>query len=201
MATQFSLSREQFVSLLEKSLFPNPEGGPIGPPSAFVHSHPIHIGPKNPPDPPWGRSDVFHPGPIPWMFGPQPDPWRSGPSPDPWAAAAVTATVLEQPLQALQLAQLISNDEGERGIIIVGGKVQQIAEELCPTPPKFPWPWPRPHGLDAIELFAAGLTFQRAADSMLGAAVRKNLTEGADLLLQTGIERLQQGQKALGASA
>jgi hypothetical protein len=190
MAIQFSISREQFVSLLEKSLFPNPEA--IGPPSAFVHSHPIHIGPKNPPDPPWGRSDVFRPGPTPWSSGPQPDPW---------VAASFTAAVLEQPLQALQLAQLISNDEGERGIIIIGGKVQQIAEELCPTPPKFPWPWPRPHGLDAIELFAAGLTFQRAADSMLGAAVRKNLTEGADLLLQTGIERLQQGQKALGASA
>jgi hypothetical protein len=75
---------------------------------------------------------------------------------------------LEQPLQGLQLAQLISNSEAERGIIIIGGKVQQIAEELCPTPPKFPWPWPRPHGLDAVELFAAGLTFQRAADSMLG---------------------------------
>jgi hypothetical protein len=187
-SAELTLSSSAFARLLAGITYPNPDD------SGNSHHHWGPFGPGGPVIQPWMWAALnpqpLPPGPDPYAqlswaaLNPQPLP----PGPDPYRAAFTARAVIGRAAAQLDFADLLGDEQNERGIIIVSGKVMDIIEEWCGTP--IPGHrGPHPHG---IGLLAAGAQFQMAADTMRNSRLQSVFASAADKLFRAGLSRLQQ---------
>lgn len=139
------------------------------------------VGMPNPDDPgdpdnplgPWG----------PWgpVLGPLPDPWlrvqRLGPQPDPWRYG----------VQVVAANAALSGEQGASREII-GAQLRMLLEDWwCGNEPRWPFPWPKPRGLDLklrpIDVAVTGAAlYQTAAFLEQGDLATEFAKVGATLL-------------------
>jgi hypothetical protein len=183
---QISLTKTAFARLLDTVLYPNPDdtGDPHNPFGPF--------GPGGPVMQKWLWA-ALNPQPLP----PGPDPyarfsWASlnpqplPPGPDPYRTAFVARELIDRAMVQQQFIAVLGDEQSKRGIIIVGGQIQDIIDDWCGTRPH-KVPGPRPH---AIGLLAAGAQFQKAADTMSNNPLQSVFASAADQLFKTGLTRL-----------
>lgn len=215
-----NISREKLVSFVGQLLGgtsgnPNPDEprkpGPWDPVLRKVANR--IFGPE--PDP-WHR--IFGPQPDPWFsefalkqlisliaarrpelydvlhdrfnrvaLNPQPLPPR-------WA---FIAAFMEEAVDRLLLTQDVAdavNQEGERrGIIIVGGRIASLVDELCGNGIKIPIPHPKHttgNRLSGVELILAGAVVEQNAAAVAREDLRRELRDAAAKLIETGIARI-----------
>ncbi len=107
-----------------------------------------------------------------------------------FAQEAVDRAVLTQ-----EIADAM-NQTGERqGIIIVGGRLSDLVDELCGNNFKIKIPIPRPkHDTDemlsGLELLAAGAVFEQNAAITANEGLQKELRNAGAKLIETGIARV-----------
>ncbi len=156
-------------------------------------------------------------------LGPHPDPWRSGPFPDPWRIAGRHSATFDllasvalnpQPLPpresivievarqavdrftlAQEIADLTTDAGGERGIIIVGGKISQFVDDYCGTvfPKRFPIPPPKGTDDDRFsgtELILAGVQFLNGVQNTSNEGLRGEFQKAGERLVDEGLKRL-----------
>ena len=189
-----TLTGTAFARLLDSVLYPNPDdsGDPHNP-----------FGPYGPGGPVMQRWlwAALNPQPLP----PGPDPYASlnwaalnpqplPPGPDPYRAAFIARAVIGRAAAQADLADVLSNQQSERSIIIVGGKVSDIVDEWCGTPvPGHHGPGPH-----FVSLLAAGAQFQKAADTMRS-PLRSVFASAAEQLFKVGVQKLErQGERESG---
>jgi hypothetical protein len=181
---QITLTKTALANLLESVLYPNPEdpGDPNNP-----------FGPYGPGGPIMQRwmwaalnPQPLPPGPDPYAWvalNPQPLP----PGPDPYRSAFAARVVIDRAAAQHQFAEVLGEQQSERSIIIVSGKVRDIVDEWCGTPTPGHH-GPRPYG---VALLAAGAQFQKAADTMRDNPLQSVFASVAEQLFKTGLSRLQ----------
>ncbi|QAA80920.1 hypothetical protein EI546_03880 [Aequorivita sp. H23M31] len=149
----------------------------------------------------WGRLDwaALNPQPLPpksifadrfnWAsLNPQPLPPKS----------AVIVEFTEQVLDRIFLMQEIGdglNRTGqEQGIIIVSGKLDELVDELCPRPYKFPFPGPKrdlENGLPGLDLLRAAKVIRNRAEICSNNQLKEELLHAGRKLMEVGIDRLE----------
>ena len=183
---QITLTKTAFARLLDSVLYPNPDDtgdphnpfGPFGPGGpvmqrwmwAMLNPQPLPPGPD-----PYAR--------LSWIaLNPQPLP----PGPDPYRSAFAARALIDGAVMQQQFIELLGDEQSQRGIIIVGGRIQNVIDDWCGT--RVPGHHgPRPH---AIGLLAAGAQFQKAADTMSNNALQSVFASAAEQLFKTGLSRL-----------
>ncbi len=175
-----TLSATAFAGVLDAVLYPNPDdSGPLGPGGPVMqrwmwtalNPQPLPPGPD-----PYAR--------LGWIaLNPQPLP----PGPDPYRSAFAARSVIEGAAAQHQLAEILGNEQSQRSIIIVGGKVRDIVDEWCGTPVPG-HRGPRPH---AVALLAAGAQFQKAAGTMRNNPLQSVFASAAGQLFKTGLSRIE----------
>jgi hypothetical protein len=122
-------------------------------------------------------------------LNPQPLPPRAA------FLVAFTEEVIDRVLLMQEVADTI-NQTGERqGIIIVGGKLSLLVDELCGNNFKIRIPIPRPkHDTDdrlsGMELIVAGAVFEQNAATVAHEGLRQELRNAGAKLIETGIARM-----------
>jgi hypothetical protein len=182
-----TLTKAAFASALNASLYPNPDDpgdprnpfGPFGPGGpvmqrwlwAMLNPQPLPPGPD-----PYAR--------LSWSaLNPQPLP----PGPDPYRWASLARALVDRAIAQQQLVELLGDEQSQRSIIIVGGRVADVIDEWCGTPVPGHH-GPRPHG---VELLAAGAQLQKASDTMHNSSLQSVFTAAADKLFKTGLSRME----------
>lgn len=187
---KITLTRSAFASLLNGVLYPTEDdsGSPGGP-----------FGPYGPGGPVMQRLlwAALNPQPLP----PSPDPYMElswaalnpqplPPSPDPYRAAFAARAVITRAAAQYEMVEVLSDEQSERGIIIVSGRVNAIVDEWCGTPvPRQQGPRPHP-----LALLAAGVQFQKAADAMRNSRLQSVLANAAGKLFTAGLARMENAQ-------
>ncbi|MEO5769302.1 MAG: hypothetical protein ABIS92_13205 [Polyangia bacterium] len=136
-------------------------------------------------------TDAPHGGPILLSaLNPQPLPPKAH-------FAATLARVFADRMTVVQeVADLLPDVGGERGIIIVGGKLAAVIDELCGNSLrlKWPYPWPRPRWFgetfDGTELMAMGLQFHQAAGETGNRKLGQMFVDAAARLIEAGAGRM-----------
>jgi hypothetical protein len=114
-------------------------------------------------------------------------------------SAAFVAAFAEEAFDRILLMQEIAdaaNQTGElQSIIIVGGKVSQLVDELCGDRFKVKIPFPKPKHdegklLSGLELLAAGAIFAQNAGTVAHEGLRQELQNAGARLIETGIARM-----------
>jgi hypothetical protein len=167
------------------------------------HPEPWHLG-FGPSPQPWSPAMLFQViarrHPELWdLFGGNPLS-RVGLNPQPLPPKMVFAAALADELigragAAQELADWLPSQGEERGIIIVGGRVQQFIDDICGNDIKFrfPRPGPRPwwwrEELEGADLVAMGVRFEVAAgaNDVLGAT----FSQAGEKLIQAGLGRMR----------
>jgi hypothetical protein len=183
---QINLSKSAFARLLDSIFYPNPDdsGSPRGPFGPFGPGGPVSrllwaaLNPQPLPPGPDPYSDLA------WVaLNPQPLP----PAPDPYRAAFAARAVIIRAATQADFVELLGNRGSENGIIVVGGKVNDIVDEWCGTPvPGHHGPGPH-----FVSLFAAGAQFQQAADSMRNSALGSVFASAATKLFKTAMSQME----------
>jgi hypothetical protein len=159
---------------------------------------------------------VFGPFPEPWRWSSEsrrirnlahtiPSAWdginplesvalNPQPLPPRWAIALEFVRRAAERLVAIQeTADVItSNNGGERGIIVVGGKISELVEFVCGMPwRKWPIPDPNPDPrLSATELLLAGAELVNVSEMTTNERLGNELAEAGRKLIYEGLERL-----------
>ena len=156
------------------------------------------------------------------FFGPSPDPWRTeanlravlaflggghifsqaadelNPQPLPPRAlflAAFTQEVIDRVLLTQEIADTMNQTGEQHGIIIVGGRLAMLVDELCGNNFKIRIPIPRPkHDTDkllsALDLLTAGAVFEQNAATVANDGLRQELKNAGAKLVEAGIARM-----------
>lgn len=112
---------------------------------------------------------------------------------------ALAEEVISKALFMQEIADGMSTNGQERGIIIVGGFINKFVDDLCPDRPKIPFPkkkgpWPPEPDPDqrwqALELFVIGLQFQQQARTTSNEAFRKTFEEAGEKIISTALSRV-----------
>lgn len=90
---------------------------------------------------------------------------------------------------------MTNNAGSERGIIIVGGKVSQLVDDICGTVVFKKIPIPPPKGGDddkfsSRELILAGLQFLNGTGSTANEALQREFQNAGEKLIDEGMRRL-----------
>ena len=123
-------------------------------------------------------------------LNPQPLPPRAA------FAVAFARAVVERMTLVQEVADLLPNSGGERGIIIVGGHIAALTDELCGTGLRLKWPFPGPRPrwfaetVNGVDLLVIGLQFHHAVAESLNRALGQEFADAANQLIETGAGRL-----------
>ena len=203
MSESFTLTKAALVRLLDLTAFPNPDDphSPVGP-----YTRGSFVGFPNPDDPhspvgPYTRGwswAMLNPQPLPPIAGPRPEPQPLEPQPNPWRSAFRARMVIDQAIAAFRAAEMTSyEDQTSRGLDGARMSIRELVDEYCGNvPPRWPRPWPAPLTLEMpeygpIDLLAAGVQFQKAAELLTGNILYEEFSAAADQLLETGLSRLE----------
>jgi hypothetical protein len=120
------------------------------------------------------------------------------PQPLPPKAAFVIAFT-EEALDHVQLMQAVAdamNQTGaQQGIIIVGGKLASLVDELCGNNFKIKIPIPHPKhdsdkGLSGVDLVLAASVFEKTCSTVHNEHLQQELRSAAHKLIEVGLSRL-----------
>jgi hypothetical protein len=120
------------------------------------------------------------------------------PQPLPPKAAFIVAFT-EEAMDRILLMQEVAdalNQTGERqGIIIVGGKLASLVDELCGNNFKIKIPVPHPkhesdNRLSGLELITAGAVFEQISTTVANKELQEEMRNAAGKLIVTGISRI-----------
>jgi len=126
-------------------------------------------------------------------LNPQPLPPRAA------FLAAFAEEVVDRTLLMQEVADAMSqtgNQTGnQQGIIIVGGRLSLLVDELCGSNFKVKIPIPKPKGdqdelLSGLDLLTVGAVFEQNAATVANEDLRQQLRSGAAKLIETGIARM-----------
>jgi hypothetical protein len=120
------------------------------------------------------------------------------PQPLPPRAAFITAfteEMIDRTLLMQELADAMNQTGEQQGIIIVGGKLSMLVDELCGNNFKIRIPFPKPKRgegelLSGIELLAAGAVFEQNASTIGNEELRNEFRNAGARLIETGIARM-----------
>ena len=109
--------------------------------------------------------------------------------------AAFTQAVIDRVLLTQEIADAINQTGEQQGIIIVGGRLAMLVDELCGNNFKIKIPIPRPkHDTDkrlsGLDLLAAGAVFEQNAGFVTDAGLRQELSKAGAKLAEAGIARM-----------
>lgn len=129
-----------------------------------------------------GRFDIA-------ALNPQPLPPRAA------FLAAFAEEVIDRALLMQEIADAMSHQGDERGIIIVSGKLQLLVDELCGNNFKVKIPLPKPKRdeselLSGLELLTVSAVFQQNAAMVAHEGVRQELKNAGARLAEAGIARM-----------
>jgi hypothetical protein len=117
------------------------------------------------------------------------------PLPPRWAVAVEFVRLASDRIALIQeTADVINNTGGERGIIVVGGKISELIEFVCGNsfPRKIP-PAPGPGSdprLAGHELVLMGAEFVRSSKSVANEKLGREFAAAGERLINAGLERL-----------
>ncbi|MEO8072327.1 MAG: hypothetical protein ABI686_03680 [Acidobacteriota bacterium] len=122
-------------------------------------------------------------------LNPQPLPPRTA------FVAAFTEEVIDRVLLMQEVADAINQTGEQQGIIIVGGRLSLLVDELCGNNFKIKIPIPHPKHetddrLSGLELIVAGAICEQNAATVANESLRQELRNAGAKLLETGISRL-----------
>ena len=120
------------------------------------------------------------------------------PQPLPPRAAFLTAfteEVIDRALLMQEVADALNQTGEQQGIIIVGGRLSLLVDELCGNNFKVRIPFPKPrHGedefLSGLELLTVGAVFEQNAATVAHEGLRQELRNAGARLIETGIGRM-----------
>jgi hypothetical protein len=109
--------------------------------------------------------------------------------------AAFTEEVIDRSLLMQEVADAMNQTGEQQGIIIVGGRLSLLVDELCGNNFKVRIPFPKPKRgedelLSGIELLTVGAVFEQNAASVAHEGLRQELRNAATRLIETGIARM-----------
>jgi hypothetical protein len=122
-------------------------------------------------------------------LNPQPLPPRAA------FVIAFTEEVIDRALLMQELADAMNQTGEQQGIIIVGGRLSMLVDELCGNNFKIRIPFPKPKRggselLSGLELLAAGAVFEQNAAITANEGLRMELRNAGARLIETGIARM-----------
>ena len=122
-------------------------------------------------------------------LNPQPLPPRAA------FVAAFTEEVIDRALLMQEVADAMNQTGEQQGIIIVGGRLSLLVDELCGNNFKVRIPFPKPKRgedrlLSGIELLAAGAVFEQNAATVVHEGLRYELRNAAAKLIENGLARI-----------
>ena len=108
---------------------------------------------------------------------------------------AFTEEVIDRVVLMQEIADGITQGGQQRGIIIVGGKLSALVDELCGNNFKIRIPVPKPkhdadNRLSGLELIVAGAVFEQNAATVAHEGLRNELRHAGAKLTEVGIARL-----------
>lgn len=108
---------------------------------------------------------------------------------------AFTEEVIDRALLMQEVADAMNRPGERQGIIIVGGKLSLLVDELCGNNFKIRIPIPRPkHDTDdrlsGLELIVAGAVFEQNAATVAHEGLRRELGNAAAKLIEAGMARM-----------
>jgi len=133
----------------------------------------------------WGRNPAELAG-----LNPQPLPPRSV------FLTALVQTVVERAELIQEVSASLANAGEQQGIIIVGGYLERLVDELCGNGfrVRYPFPGPRPHwfpdGLDGTDLVVMAAAFDQAAKEAYRPEFGQALQDASAKLTEVGFGRL-----------
>lgn len=164
---------------------------------------------------------AIHPRPEPWTFGQWSGAWRlaaerhpalwdlfgGGPlsqvalNPQPLPPSVVFASaladeVLSRAAIVQEVIDVLPDDAGQRGIIIVGGYVSRFVDDICGNDfrMKFPLPVPPPRWfreeLSSADLIVLGTQFHSAARSTSHRELQRTLADAGTRIVETALQRM-----------
>ena len=122
-------------------------------------------------------------------LNPQPLPPRAA------FLAVFTQVVIDRVLLTQEIADAMNQTGEQQGIIIVGGRLAMLVDELCGNNFKIKIPIPRPkHDADemlsALDLLTAAAVFEQNAATVADASLRGELKTAGAKLAEAGIARM-----------
>jgi hypothetical protein len=122
-------------------------------------------------------------------LNPQPLPPRAA------FLAAFTEEVIDRALVMQEVADAMNQTGEQQGIIIVGGRLSLLVDELCGNNFKIRIPVPRPkHDTDdrlsGLELIVAGAVFEQNAAITANEGLRQELRNAGAKLIENGLARI-----------
>jgi|SRR5215831_18394687 len=108
---------------------------------------------------------------------------------------AFAEEVIDRSLLIQEVADALAEAGDQQRIIIVGGRLSLLIDELCGNNFKVRIPFPRPKRdedrfLSGLELLVLGAVFEQNAATVVHEDLRQELRSGAARLIETGIARM-----------
>ena len=109
--------------------------------------------------------------------------------------AAFAEEVIDRSLLMQEVADALNQTGSQHGIIIVGGRLSLLVDELCGNNFKVRIPFPKPKRdedkfLSGLELLTVGAVFEQNAATVSHEGLRHELRSAAATLIETGIARM-----------
>jgi hypothetical protein len=122
-------------------------------------------------------------------LNPQPLPPRAA------FLAAFAEEVIDRSLLMQEVADALNQNGEQHGIIIVGGRLTLLVDELCGNNFKVRIPFPKPKRdedelLSGLELLTVGAVFEQNAATVAHEGLRQELRAAGARLIETGIARM-----------
>jgi len=122
-------------------------------------------------------------------LNPQPLPPRAA------FLAAFAEEVIDRSLLMQEVADALNQTGEQQGIIIVGGRLTLLVDELCGNNFKVRIPFPKPKRdedefLSGLELLTVGAVFEENAATVAHEGLRQELRNAGARLIETGIARM-----------
>lgn len=109
--------------------------------------------------------------------------------------AAFAEEVIDRSLLMQEVADALNQTGEQQGIIIVGGRLSLLVDELCGNNFKIRIPFPKPKRdedefLSGLELLTVGAVFEQNAATVAHEGLRQELRHAGARLIETGIARM-----------